>query len=68
MFPSGPDPVVKYTRIFKKYCGLDGPLKEYTADEIVDMAACLKEQLMFMDKLEGRETEEWVLNIPKLQR
>ncbi|KAJ9627015.1 hypothetical protein H2203_003475 [Taxawa tesnikishii (nom. ined.)] len=53
-----------YEQIFREYCHRDGILRPYNVSQIVAKALDIREAMIRLNEEEGKETEQWVLNIP----
>lgn len=53
-----------FEKIFRRYCGKNGPLRPYNVTEIVTCAADLKEYLSDLQQRQGGEVDDWVRAIP----
>jgi hypothetical protein len=54
-----------WERVFKKYCGHRGPLRDLTVAQILRLAA--EFQNANLHPVEGEPlTEDWIVNIPDL--
>lgn len=55
-----------WANVFRLYCGPGGPLRSRNVAEILRQARYCRETWIMCDKAVGRETEDWIINIPDL--